>query len=755
MALPSLKKALKLLALTLLLFIVALTIATIVYSPKLKEEAQDLINSSIDGNFHFDRVKLSLLSHLPYISINFLDYSLNSLGNEENPFIEGERVSLTFNPFSILSKRIKVKRIYLKKPTILVLFDRYGQSNFNFIGEDIEDASEGEPFSKIIDFSRLRLVDATILYNDQSTQLSIDAQGANFRGRGSYRESNITLRSKVAVESLSVEYQGIRYIDRKEFGTTLTAIIEANPLRVELKRGALKLSQLEATLTTLIEDHLNGYQLDIELSTGRTPLNRLLSLLPAQYSEWLSTMEFGGESQLALSLSNRNSTLEEFSPTLELSFDLFEGSIKESSFPHPIESLNFFGHLKLPNFNFDSLEVASNSLNFKLGESLSKLKFKIKGLQEPYIYLDGEGALDLALLSGALSIPGFSSEGELDYLLSIDGRWQPQANLFPKGEATIEVRESSLKTPYSSHSIEEAKASLKFENRDGSREAMRVTIEPLEFSFGGAPFYLKGKLENFNKLNYTIVANGSLFVDSLASLFNIESPPLKGRLSGNLYLQGGAASQQIEESVEIGRGELLLQDFRYKSRAMPHAIELSYASLHFNKERAILDRTEVEYGQNRAQLKGYLSNFLNWSLAKGTLNGALEVSSKKLQLDDFTTLSSEPTIGDSTQLDSTSYRVIEFPKDVNLSLKGRVDEVIYNKIKATNFVGEAVIANKSLFINGTGIDIAGAHLLLDATYRATDSKRAVVDLWARADSFDIKRAYREIPLLSDLFSSGA
>lgn len=758
----SIRGILKLVGFTLSLFIVILSIAIAIYAPKIKEQAKELINSSFDGKFEFDDMTLSLLSHLPYLSITLHNYSLHTYENEERPVVSGEQFTLALNPLSALAKRIKIRAIYLNKPTILIYFDKYGNSNIDLFEESIEDDTAQSSFSKVIDFNRIRVKDGTILYDDQSNDLIVEADGVTFRGRGRYRENKISLRSRVVAERFSVSYQDIRYIDQKLFKLALRAGINLDPLKIELKPNRLQLSGVNASYNALVESHLNGYLLELQLNTHKGSLASLLSLLPSQYSEWLSSIEISGKSDIALALSNRESSFQDFSPTLNMSVKLTDGYIKERAFPHPINSINLLTNLTIPNFNFESMELVCDTLSFKIKDDISNLKFKVEGFETPNIAMSGRGAIDLSILSGALALPGFSTIGTLNYSLSVEGKLDPNQDLFPKGDIELDINEASISTPYSNYPLESGAASIAIRNSRGTREALHIEVDPIKFTFGGSPFFLKGSLSNFDKLNYVVIAEGVLPLDSLSTLFNITAPAMKGSLEGNIYLEGGASSVEADELVEEGRGELSLKNFQFQGSEMAYPLKVSNSTLRFNKERAILERMEVEYGENRAELRGYLSNFLNWALAKGTLKGALSVNSKKLNLDNFISYSTDVTTQsqEDKELESEEkliapQEIIDLPEKVNLSFSANVDELNLYKIKATNFVGEAAILNRTLFINGTGVNIAGANLLLDATYRPVDKRSALVDLWARADSFDIKRAYREIPILNDIFSSGA
>ena len=90
---------------------------------------------------------------------------------------------------------------------------------------------------------------------------------------------------------------------------------------------------------------------------------------------------------------------------------------------------------------------------------------------------------------------------------------------------------------------------------------------------------------------------------------------------------------------------------------------------------------------------------------------------------------------------------------MNLYLKTNIKRINYESMVARNFNGEVAIGERTFFINGTGVNIAGARFMLDAVYKPLSERLADIEFHARADSFDIGRAYREIPMMRELFTT--
>lgn len=742
------------------------------FGDKIKEQAAKLINRSVKGKFEFSDAGLSFFRHFPYLTLRLDDFSLSSIpGFEKDTLFSGRELSLGVNPFSVITGNIAISRIYADGLRVRMLMDLSGNTNLDFIVQDQPnrlaegvDSLSGFSFGGKITIKHVVVRNGFLLFRDSVADMEIMMSGLDYKGKGEFRDSLLKLKSGIRIGELLFSYEGVRYVDRKSVQARLTTEINPQEMLFRLVRNSVTIARLESSFVGELALRDDGYSIDLDLNTKRASLKKLLSLMPREYSEWYANTEIKGNATARVRFAGEASEGSGLAPDLNVDWVIDNGFILYGNFPEPLKNLFFKGSLSVPSLDFQRLEFNADSLAFESAGSMNTISLSVKGVDRPIIHLSGKGSADLHVLSGILGIAGYSGKGVLSYDLQADGILDTASGKIPVTDVSLDLKDGSLTTPFASESLEGITASLRLSSEKGTLEDLAVELSPLAFTFGGSPFYAECALSNFKDLNYKILANGIANLDSLAMMFGIDNASVKGVLEADFFLEGknGAAVPQSITTAE-GRGKLVLNGFEYKSKDYAYPFRIPGSTFEFEQDRALLRSTVLEYGPNKISLNGFTSNFINYFFAGGVLSGALEVKSDALNLKDFTALIPESNdTSDSVEgsqkggLNEQGFSgVIQIPGRMNLSLRSQVSKIEYESVKASNFRGEVAISGKTFHINGTGINIAGARFLLDAVYKPYGLDSARLELWARADSFDIGRAYREIPMVRELFSTAA
>ncbi|MCB0574124.1 MAG: hypothetical protein KDC61_06110, partial [Saprospiraceae bacterium] len=93
------------------------------------------------------------------------------------------------------------------------------------------------------------------------------------------------------------------------------------------------------------------------------------------------------------------------------------------------------------------------------------------------------------------------------------------------------------------------------------------------------------------------------------------------------------------------------------------------------------------------------------------------------------------------------------PNDMELSLKASVAEIAYGQTMLRDFTGQLDLKKGELLLRETKFEIAGAKFGLEGSYSPVNARKARFTFSAKADSFDVQRAYHEIPMFREMASS--
>lgn len=733
-------------ALILTLLLTALLLLPYIFADKIEKGVRAQIDESVEGDFSFGEVSLSFFKHFPNLTLTLDSVTLCSVpGFSPDTLITGKKIAFGVNLLSLLGKEIKINKIFASGLDI-----RYTVTDAATPLQQEENPSSAAIKLPRLSIKMINVKDSRVRFLYPSLQLGVELTNISFRGKGRIDDNIFRAKATLSSNELTVEYGGVKYIDSKEASISLVTEIDASKLTLSFKEGVVSLGRLNAKYDGVVNILDDGYSAHISMDTQKATLSHLLSLLPSEYDDWVAGMEINGNAWASVQLKGEARDSTGTQPNLNIRFNLERGFLKHKSSGSAISSIGAQGSLSIPSLNPHEMLFSVDSLRFKVDGEESALSLSVKGLDSPLTSIYANGSLNLEALKNAAGIDGYQLKGVLSYNVDAKGTLEPESGIFPVGSCNFELRDGFIKTPFSQEPLERINISARVSSNDSSKEGLNIEILPLEFNFAGTPFALECSLENFNNLKYSINATGILNLNRLYSMFNIDNARVNGLFSAQFSVKGVAGEVGVKALSNFeGRGRLELTNFEYQSEDYAYPLRVPSSHLTFEQDRAILDRMLIEYGRNKIVLNGYISDFIPYILSSGVMKGSMSVKSQSIDLKDFIALLPE---SDTLQ---TNEGVVIIPQKLNLSLLADVKKIEYESLTGYNFKGEAAISEQALYIKGTGVNIAGAHFLLDAVYKPLDKLRAEAEIYAKADSFDIARAYREIPLMRELFSTAA
>ncbi len=740
-------KALAITAGSLLFIMVAIPF---IFSGKIVSQAGTIINSSIRGEVKYTDPKISFFSRFPVLTLTVKDFSLSGVpGFEKDTLIKGEELSFGVDLFSVFGNNIVIDRIFGNGVELNIVMKSDGKANFDLIPENTPEKADTSGVAQTgkLSVRKISFKNSRLTLFEESMNLKADAIKFDMDGTLSVKDGTYVINSILNSESLTVGYDGVDYIDKKSLNSNIVLKIENEMTKFSFDGSRLKLGYLESSLGGVLEFNKKGYNVDLNLNSSKSNFKDIVSTIPPGILSVGNDTELNGTASFEVNIKDSDSLAVQ--KGIFVSMSVNDGYVKAAAAPFPLSGLNLKGEFTMPSFSLSAATLSLNNISFTLNDKKSSANLNIKGFEKPEIKSEFNGELNLNLLTQALGLEGFKFEGDLSFNGMVDGIYDSATGTIPVTNILISLEKGSLTTPYISEPLKDIKAKVAIKSLKGSQKDLYVEIAPLEFNFTDGPFYLDCKLENFSNLRYNISSKGVANLDKIWELLGIDSAIVKGVLTADFAVKGdGILSDLKNYDKTEGSGTLGLKNFEYKSDGYKYPFRIPKSTFQFEKERAILRNTRLEYGSNTISLDGYASDFVNYYLSKGVLKGSLSVSSERLNLADFIAL-----IPQSDSVAKPSEGVILIPERLNLFLKADVKRIDFESLMAKNFSGEVAISDKTFFINGTGVNIAGARFLLDAVYKPVNERLADVQLHARADSFDIGRAYKEIPMIRELFTT--
>jgi len=441
-------------------------------------------------------------------------------------------------------------------------------------------------------------------------------------------------------------------------------------------------------------------------------------------------------------------------PVYALKASIKNGYYKQKDLPLSVEKINGEIESACKDAQWKNISAALKNIHAIIGKGTVEGNLQFQGLPQTELQASLKANLQLDDLAKAIPMAGYSFAGTLNTDLIANGRLDTDRKIFPKLTADLQLNNGKIQTPYYPAPIEHISIKGQANSPRGSTADLSLKIPELSFQFEGQPFAITADLADFNDLRYSITGKGTLDITRIYQVFAIKNYSVAGKLKADLSAKGKQSDAMAGRYTQLqNKGFIEFDQLELAAKEYPAPFLIPSGKLEFNQDKAWLKNMVLLYQQNEFRLNGYAQNFIGYMLQNGVLAANLSVTSSKVNVDDFMAFAGTDTAVIATT--SGGSGVILLPSNLNLALDATVKEIIYGGTKLTDFSGKLTLNKGILQVIDTKFGLAGAMFNLGANYQPADPRHAQFSFTVKADSFDVKRAYREIPMFHDMATAAA
>lgn len=749
----TIRNILKYISISLFSILILMIVLPVIFPGPIEEKMKTLSKEMVKSEINFKEADLSFFKHFPNLTLTIYDFSMKgSVPFENDTLVSGEEVSFGINLASVFKETLEINKIFFHKSYFNILTDKDGRTNYDIYEREKEIEIVNEVSTEThLSIEGITVTDSKIKYKDDSFPMLMVIDNLEYFGKGKLNNNMFRLESGIFAEGFDFDYDGITYIENKQIKAMLVTEVNTEPFELNFIKNELLINKLPIRLTGTTKFLKNGYDVDFSLISGETEFGNFFSVLPPEYDNWFANTHFDGTSKLTFGLKGLYNESTSVAPDLSLQLSINKGIIRHNLAPEPIKNLQVNASIRIDNLNFDSLELKIDTLSFDLSGETTVIYFKSTGLDNPYVKANIISKIDLELLEQALGLDSLKLAGNLELNANLEGKYDTINARMPVLQSHIRLSNGLIQTAFYPRPIEQIEINTRIDCKSGKMSDLEIEMQPVSFLFEKQPFSIMTNLRNFDNLQYDIIAKGTLNLNNIYQAFAVENYSVSGLLVADLDLHGrqSDAEKGLYQNLK-NHGTLGLTKVELRSADYPYPFIIPEATLRIENDKAWLSNSQLNYRKNFFYLDGYMQDFIGYALLNNELTGNLHIRSPKLNIEDFM-FASDSLIVDTT----VTLGVVQLPDDLNLTLTADVNVVNYMQTPIKNFSGQVQLKKSKLSIRNTYFEIAGARILLNASYLPLNESRAIFDFSMKADSFDIKRAYNEIPIFKEMVTSAA
>jgi AsmA protein len=754
---------LKYTGITIVVLLALMFITPFIFSDKIEEQVKKTANEKLNGELNYSEAKVSFFTHFPSLTLTLADFKLNGSAPFQNEkLVSADEIAFGINLSSLIfGSTINIDQIFLSNSLINVKVNKKGEANYNVYIAEAETAPKERKKETGLKLEEIEINNSKIIYDDQSTNIHIDALGFNYLGNGDLSKAIFALHSKAKIEKLNIIYENEPYLMNKKIEGDLITKINTNSLSFVFEQNDLFINKLLVDFTGKFDFLKDGYDIDFKIKSDKSNLYDLFTAFPPKYITWLKDTELKGSVDLLLTLKGKYVTSQNLAPDLNLDFKLKNGFVNYKKSPFPISNLNIDIATKVPSLNPELLMLDAKNISLNIEKNYLKTKLQLNGMTTPDIDLVLNSQIDLEKLNRALGVSDIELKGILVSDLKAKGKYDQKKRLFPNANGTLDLKNGFIKTPYYPNPITNINIVSNINNQKGTYDGLSVALKPAGFTFEGEPFLVEADLKNFDDLNYDIKARGTLNISKIYRVFSQKGLDVDGSIKADLRLKGiQSYAEKGNYSKLQNKGTLELRNIKVATEYLPKSLLIKEGIFKFNQDKMSFKTFLASYGESDFKMNGYLQNVFNFMSSKnGVLRGSFTLNSKYINTDEFMSSTTSTVATPTTTSNSTAKPVVQetgvilIPSNFDLQFYATAHKINYQGLILQDAKGAVKMKKGKMLMQNTGFNLIGCNVNMNAVYQGITSKKAVFEYDIKATDFDIKRAYKEVKMFKEMASA--
>ncbi len=450
----------------------------------------------------------------------------------------------------------------------------------------------------------------------------------------------------------------------------------------------------------------------------------------------------------------RIDTIIEKIPRFKLATTLKGGAFKYPHMPIPVNNVNIDVSGENADGAYSNTHLAIREFNLQASKNFIKGRAEIHTAKNTPIDLQIQSALNLSDIAKVYPLQDFVLGGQLNVDITSKGLFNKRRKLFPKTTATIRMNDGMVKTNTLNETLQKITIDADLTNTDGTLRNTKMNIRPISFEMGGQPFRLEAKVNNFEDVHYQLRSKGVLDLDNLYRLFAVEGYQVNGKIITNFALRGSQSDALARRLNRLqNTGSMQVQNLRVSTDMFPKQFLIQQGVFSFSQDKMNFNKFKARYGKSDFWMHGGIHNFINYILDDtASLHGNFQLRSRHINADEFMAYSSNKPAHVKT---ANSSGVIVIPRSLKIGFDATVGSIAYNGLNLKKARGAMMVDNGRLTLDSTGFEVAGAKVLMNASYADKGPRSALFSFGLSAKDFDIARMYKEVKLFREMASSAS
>jgi uncharacterized protein involved in outer membrane biogenesis len=734
------KKILIVIGSLFVLLLAAAFILPVIFKDDIKAAIDEQLAKSVNADvvFDADNFSLSLFTNFPNITAEMRDFGvINREPFAGEVLFAAEKFQVEVNLGDILfGDQMRLKGITVVRPQINVMVLQDGRANYDIAipsTDTVTTTEESGDFSFGIDHWEIQ--DADIEYNDQSLPMLVVLKGVNHSGSGDFTQAAFDLKTKTAVDTLSLQYDGAEYLSDKRAEVNATISISEDFSRYTFQENTVKMNDFAMSFDGWFKMNESNFDMDISFASPENTFKSLLSLVPGMYTQSFNNIETNGE--LAFNGAVKGIYSDTQIPAFNVNLKVLDAMFKYPDLPTAVNNINVDMLVDNKDGVIDNTVIDIRKFHLDFGSNPVDARALISKMYPTVVDANVKAKLNLAELSKMFPMEGLELKGNYAIDLSAKGVYDSLKKTIPAIDAAMSLSNGFVKSSEFPIPLQDLKFASTVKNTSGKMAETTIQVNDFSMLMDGEKFTANVLLQNLEDINWDVKANGGIDLEKMSKVFALEGMTLAGKVKADLQTKGKLSDLEAERYDKLPTsGSASLKDFKYTATDLPYAVSMSNAEMVFDPRKVDLKQVKGTIGRSDFAVNGTVNNYIGYVFGKNELlKGTMNFSSNLLDLNEFMTDTEETT----TETDTASYGVIPIPQNIDFVLKSDLKTVKIMDMNVTNATGDIILKDGVANLSGLKFNLLGGAFVVNGTYNTQDLAHPKYDLGLKIDNMSIQQ----------------
>lgn len=758
-----LKKVLKITGITLLVLIVILFTAPFIFKGKIVKIAKEQINKNINAKADFKDVSLSFFRHFPKVSLALEELQVTGLGEfAKDTLISAKEIDVAVNLFSVFSaKDMKVYSISVDEPRIHALVNKEGKANWDIAKPDTSTTAtpeeEASPFK--LNLKKYEITNGYIYYEDASAGMSSEIVNLNHEGSGDFTADLFTLQTGTTADAITFSYGGIPYLNKTKTSIDADFQIDNKNSKYSFKTDEIALNDLKVSTEgffQLVND--STYNMDIAFKAPSTEFKSILSLVPAVYQQDFANIKTSGKALFDGFVKGTYSATQ--MPAYAINLGIQDGFFQYPDLPQPVKNINIDLKVNNPDGVTDNTVVNIPKAHIEFGNDPFDFRLVLKKpVTDQYIDAAAKGKLNLASITQFVKLPDTKLAGQVSADVEAKGNIAVISQQKPgefSAKGFIDIANLYYTSKDFPQPIQNTSARINVENPDGVPDHTTVQIPAAHVEIGkdAADITLLLKTPASDPY-FDGTVKGSLNLANIAQFYTFEpGTSLAGLLNADVAFKG--KKSYIDKSQYDAfqtAGTIKASNVAYKSKDYPDGVNISNSTLTFTPKNVTLNNLAGKFMETNFNANGSFDNLIGYAMKDEPLTGILNISADKVDLNKL--MGATTAAPDTATTAAASTAPFAVPRNIQLTLNTKVDNVKYDKVDYSNINGTLQLKDETVALKDVKMNALDGSIALSGSYSTRVSKtKPDITLNYDVQNLDVQKTFNAFNTVQKLMPIG-